>query len=540
MNTLSRFAIAIVLASTSAGPVLARQAVWLRQDGSALYDNVAGAAADGSGGLFVGGSTQGDFGGTSAGEEDAWLARFDASGQRLWLAQFGSSRRDWLAVAASDGTNGVFVGGSTTGSLGAANPDPSGATADAWLAHYSSAGARTWLVQWGTAGSEQLVAVVDDGAGGAFLGGFTSGSLSAPNLGESDAWLARCDAAGQVLWSTQFGTSGFDGTFAVAPDGAGGVFAAGSEGALNGFFDQAWLARYSGAGQQLWRFELPATALGQSIFRAQPDGAGGVFVLGQTISFPYYKVTGWVARYDSAGVRAWIHFIGPAGSLTRDALGHIYVGGANGALARLDSAGQYDWALTIFGPAEHIGSVAPTNTSGVFIAGTTYSDLGAPSAGDGDAWVALIDVDVAAGYCTGATTTSGCLPAVRSVGRPSASASTPFVLTVAQVEGERQGLLFYGIDNSGFTPRPWAPWSSSYLCVRAPRARLPIQASGGTAQTCDGTLSLDWNSFAAASPTALGQPFTAGQRIFVQGWFRDPAAPAHSNLSNGLWFELQL
>lgn len=542
MNASCCLAVTCVFVSLTASSALARQAVWIRQDGSADYDGVHVASEDGFGGVYLGGSTQGNFGGPSAGEDDAWLARFDASGQRLWLLQFGTSRTDWLSAAAVDGTNGVFVGGSTRGSLGAPNVDPSEATLDIWLAHYSNAGTRTWIAQWGTATSDQLLDVVADGTGGAFFGGTTYGDLSAVNLGAADAWLARCDAAGHVMWSVQFGTSDYDATLAVASDDSGGVFAGGSDSSSSGAFDRAWLARFSGAGQQLWRFQLPAAGWSQRITAALPDGFGGVFVLGHTDTFPPYAGHGWMARYDSGGVLAWTLPVGnhiPSGAFTRDAQHRVYVGGVWGQLTRFDSAGQLDRQVDLVGASEFIGSAAPSSVGGVFIAGTTYSDLAAPNAGGGDTWLARVDLDIASGYCTSSVTTLGCRPVIRGFGRPSASANSAFVIAVDGVEGERHGLCFYGVDNSGFTPRPWSTWSSSFLCVRAPHQRLPIQSTEGTAQTCDGSLSLDWNRFVAMSPGALGQPFAAGQRVFVQGWFRDAAAPTGSNLSNGLWFELQ-
>ncbi|MCC7013866.1 MAG: hypothetical protein IT454_15015 [Planctomycetes bacterium] len=542
MNALHCLSVPCALLSVFTVPALARQALWIRQDGSAAYDGVQVATQDGIGGVYVGGATQGNFGGASAGEDDAWLARFDASGQRLWLAQFGSSRSEWLSSGAADGTNGVFVGGSTRGSLGAPNADPSETTLDPWLAYYTSAGTRTWISQWGTAASDQLLGVVSDDGGGAFLGGMTFGDLSAANLGGADAWLARCDAAGHLMWSVQFGTSGLDATLAVASDDSGGVFAGGSESGSSSGFERAWLARFSGSGQQLWKFQVPAAGLSQRISAALSDGFGDVYVLGHTDTFPPYAGHGWVARYDSVGALAWTRVVGnhiPSSAFTRDAQQRVYVGGAGGQLARFDSAGQLDWQLDLVGASESIGRAAPSRPGAVFIAGTTYSDLAASNAGDGDAWVARVDPDIAAGFCTSSVTTLGCRPVVRGFGRPSASASSAFVIAVESVEGERLGLCFYGIDNSGFTPRPWSAGSSSFLCVRAPHQRLAIQSSGGTAQLCDGALALDWNAFVSVTPGALGQPFGAGQSVFVQGWFRDAAAPRGSNLSNGLWFELQ-
>jgi hypothetical protein len=137
-------------------------------------------------------------------------------------------------------------------------------------------------------------------------------------------------------------------------------------------------------------------------------------------------------------------------------------------------------------------------------------------------------------FCTTSITSSGCTPMMASVGQASSSAATPFQVGLSDVDGQRTGLIFYGIDNTGYSPQPWAVGSTSTLCIAAPRQRTAVQSSGGTAGACDGAFSLDWNAFVASNPGALGQPFLAGSRVLMQSWFRDPTAPAATNLSNGL------
>jgi hypothetical protein len=135
-------------------------------------------------------------------------------------------------------------------------------------------------------------------------------------------------------------------------------------------------------------------------------------------------------------------------------------------------------------------------------------------------------------YCTAGTTSSGCTAHMQGSGTPSASASSGFTITASGVEGQKSGLLFYGI--SGRHSGVWAPGSTSLLCVKAPVQRGPAQNSGGTSAACDGVLSLDWNSYMSTHPGALGQPLQVGQVIDGQAWFRDPPAPGTTNLSDGL------
>jgi hypothetical protein len=137
-------------------------------------------------------------------------------------------------------------------------------------------------------------------------------------------------------------------------------------------------------------------------------------------------------------------------------------------------------------------------------------------------------------YCTVGTTSSGCHPTIGWSGTPSATSGTGFVITVSEVEGDRAGLLFYGV--TGRAETPWDLAGGQYMCVNSPRQRTPLQGSGGESGSCDGSLSLDWNDYVAGHSGALGQPFAHTTRVNAQGWFRDPYGARTTALSNALEF----
>lgn len=139
-------------------------------------------------------------------------------------------------------------------------------------------------------------------------------------------------------------------------------------------------------------------------------------------------------------------------------------------------------------------------------------------------------------YCTAGTSSNGCVPAIGFSGVASASAATGFTLLANNVEGQRQGIFFYGI--SGQQTQPWGGGSTSLLCVKSPAQRMTPHSSGGTNTQCNGVLAQDWNSYMATHPTALGSPRFAGQTFDAQAWYRDPPAAKGTNLTNGLHFTL--
>ncbi len=136
-------------------------------------------------------------------------------------------------------------------------------------------------------------------------------------------------------------------------------------------------------------------------------------------------------------------------------------------------------------------------------------------------------------YCTSGTTSSGCNALIAASGQPSASFANPCTITVTAVEGQRSGIVFYGLQA---LPQPWcgAGVGSSFLCVKPPTQRSFPQNSNGASNTCSGQLMLDWNAFQQAFPGSLGAPWSSGDKVYLQAWFRDPASCRTTSLSDGL------
>ncbi len=139
-------------------------------------------------------------------------------------------------------------------------------------------------------------------------------------------------------------------------------------------------------------------------------------------------------------------------------------------------------------------------------------------------------------YCPTGVTSGGCMPTISGTGVASASLSCAYQVDVNNVDGQRAGIMFYGV--SGPLAAPWN-CGGAMLCVKAPTQRTGAQNSGGTFGMCDGVLSLDFNNYMSTHPLAIGQPLFAGEVFQMQGWFRDPpCGKATTHLSNALQFTL--
>ena len=76
-------------------------------------------------------------------------------------------------------------------------------------------------------------------------------------------------------------------------------------------------------------------------------------------------------------------------------------------------------------------------------------------------------------------------------GTPSATAPSGFTLSAATVEGQKDGLFFFG--TNGQQANPWGN-GTSYQCVVPPVVRTPTTAGVGTIGLCDGSFALDLNA----------------------------------------------
>jgi hypothetical protein len=188
--------------------------VWIRQFGTSASDRVYDAAADGTGNVYLTGSTNGNLGGTSAGGRDALITKWDADGTQLWSRLLGTDNIEESLAIAADSFGNAYIGGQTWGNLAAANAG----FFDAFLSKYDGDGNLQWTRQFGTTGADEIRGISLDGLGNVYVAGWTDGTLAAPHAGGRDALVAKFDSAGNLLWNYQFGTAVNDNASGVSVD----------------------------------------------------------------------------------------------------------------------------------------------------------------------------------------------------------------------------------------------------------------------------------------------------------------------------------
>jgi len=369
------FADAFLAKYDSSGSLL-----WTRQMGTTGQDGSYSVAVDGLGTAYISGETWGSLGGPNAGGNDAFLAKYDSSGSLLWTRQVGTTDHDWSSSVALDGLGNAYISGGTTGSLGG----PNAGFEDAFLAKYDASGSLLWTSQMGTTAGDFSRSVAVDGLGNAYISGWTGGSLGGPNAGQSDAFLVKYDSSGSLLWTRQIGTTANDLSFSVAVDGLGNAYISGatygSLGGPNAGYYDAFLAKYDSSGSLLWTSQIGTTAYDYS-WSVAVDGSGNAYISGDTSGGLGGPPVGWtdafLAKYDSSGSLLWTRQIGTtngdwssSSSVALDGSGNAYISGYTGGSLGGPNAGGGDAFLAKFSaPIPEPGTVFMIMSAAVGFAG---------------------------------------------------------------------------------------------------------------------------------------------------------------------------
>jgi len=254
---------------------------WLRQFGTRAYEDCYSVSPDGLGNVYVSGHTTGDLGGPPAGQKDAFLGKYDADGNLLWMRQFGTEGNERGYGVSADGRGDVYIAGYTSGPL----VNPEGHGVDAFLGKYDELGNLVWMCQFGALAPATARGVSADGVYGVYVSGETLGSLGGPNAGAADAFLSKYDIEGNPLWARQLGTAGEDGSRAVSADGLGNVYISGhTRGSLaepNAGDNDVFVSKYDAEGNLLWTRQIGTTAADLS-YGVSADGLGNVYLTGYT------------------------------------------------------------------------------------------------------------------------------------------------------------------------------------------------------------------------------------------------------------------
>ena len=383
---------------------LAVSASWTRQFGT-VGEELAGGIAQDKGGFTIVGTTGGPLKHEVKGANDAFIRRYDRSGKVLWTRQFGTGSQDMAVDVAAD-SGGLTVLGVTDGSFTGGTTTPG--TDDLFVRRYDRQGNVLWTRQFGTAKDEDAGAIAADGSG-IIVVGTTWGTLAGSSASDdADAIVRKYDRAGKVLWTRQFGTAEGDTADAVAIDAAGFTVAGGTDGDLGrknaGPFTDMYARRFDAAGNAVWTRQWGQKGDDQALSIAA-DGTG-VTAVGYTHADQYGNASSqaFIRRWDRSGQLVFARIFGSVDSeiawgVAADSAAITVTGYTYGSMdaqnkgsfdvfvRRYDRAGNVVWKRQVGSGAPDLAMDVAADGTGFTILGHTQGNIAASPKGELDIFV---------------------------------------------------------------------------------------------------------------------------------------------------------
>jgi len=281
-----------------------------------------------------GGYALGGFTNSSgAGGYDFWLVKTDANGTMLWNQTYGGTGDDFAYSVIQTSDGGYALAGSTD-SFGPGETN-------AWLVKTDANGNMVWNQTYGGRATNQATAVIQTSDGGYALAGYTD-SFGAGNY---DFWLVKTDANGTMLWNQTYGGTGDDEAYSLVQTSDGGYALAGYTASYGAGMDDFWLVKTDSSGNLKWS-QTYGGAGDDEAYSVIQSSDGGYALAGYTNSTGAGGYDFWLVKTDANGTMLWSHTYGDTG----DEFGSAVVQTSDGGYAitgPTDSygAGDFDFWL---------------------------------------------------------------------------------------------------------------------------------------------------------------------------------------------------
>lgn len=242
---------------------------------------------------------------------DAFIAKFDGDGNRVWGTYYGGASHDWSSGGiAYDKAGYLYIGGDTyspdLASPGAFQGTIAGLS-DVYIVKFDTSGNFIWSTYYGGTEDEMPYALICDDSSNVYLTGGTSspsgmttaGAQQASLAGGDDIFVAKFDAAGNRVWGTYCGGAADEIISRVMYDGGKLYLSASTlstsgiatEGAYqttntnaNGLFGNVFLMAYTPAGEKEWGTYYGGAG-GEGVGNITFDPKGYIYMSGTSASY---------------------------------------------------------------------------------------------------------------------------------------------------------------------------------------------------------------------------------------------------------------
>ena len=221
-----KYIFAIISLLTLSGNIISQHWKWVDKIGLDGTGNDYGQdiKLDGLGNVYICGRVKNatTFGWASTpvtpplhGDQDAFVAKYNNSGQLIWAKRNGGISHDYANGLCLDSQNNLYVTGYFTGTINfEGNIYTSLGTSDFYVAKFNNNGNLIWFKHGGNSGNiaiSNAITVYNDTI--IFLAGTYSGSIiyesqNINSVGSDDIFLISLDSTGNLNWMKSAGSTG--------------------------------------------------------------------------------------------------------------------------------------------------------------------------------------------------------------------------------------------------------------------------------------------------------------------------------------------
>lgn len=179
-----------------------------------------------------------DFGGgpmASTGSDDIFLVRLSADGQLRWSKRFGDAESQNAYGLTVDASGAIYLVGEIFGSIdfGDGKPVTSQGSSDAFVAKFDPDGKVIWSRLFGDVSSQEAKSVVITPTNqvviaGTFTGFIPLSGMELPSNNSRDIFVIKLDSSGLDVGAKKYGSGKTDQLFDMAVDSTGAVLLTGS------------------------------------------------------------------------------------------------------------------------------------------------------------------------------------------------------------------------------------------------------------------------------------------------------------------------
>lgn len=355
-------------------------------------------------------ATSGAFQTVHGGDYDAFLVKFDANGKRLWATYYGGANDDGGESLVIDSANNVYMGGFTSSTSGIAtsgsHQPAAGWLRDAFIAKFDPTGARIWATFYGGTANETNCHLALDYSGKIYLSGSTGSNINIASAGsyqaafaggDRDAFLAKFDSTGKRLWGTYYGGFLADSGTNVCVDKKNNVYICGqtyssSAIATTGSHQQsyrssrdAFLVKFDSTGARLWGTYYGGYAK-EWAYDVHTDESDNVYLCGATLSNTGIATSGahkenwkggldaFLVKFSASGLRLWATYYGDTNAcaafrVANDRINNVYIAGYSEADSSIATPGSFQ---PLFAGGVYDGMIVKFDSTGSRIWGSYF------------------------------------------------------------------------------------------------------------------------------------------------------------------------